>query len=291
MKLARILASFCFLIVIPVYSQTFKEALDLYNQTKHDESLKILTALPLLDAEVYNLIAKNQYMLGDYDRALEFLQKSLKLESEILGDVGDNISDDYLWIGRAYGKKAESGDPSAIKNAINSRKALEKAVDFQVRNIEALEDLFEFYIRAPGFLGGSKPKASKIADTIKVLNIAEGHIYYSKLAENYKDFESAERYLTIAINTKPDDCNYRLDMAAYLTRRKRYDESKKIFEEANAICSGNPDFLFGKAQVYINSKRNLGEARRLLDIYISLDNLTPNNPSRYEARQLLKSLN
>jgi hypothetical protein len=46
--------------------------------------------------------------------------------------------------------------------AKKTRKEFEKAVELDEKNYNALEDLMQYYLEAPGFLGGSKKKANEI---------------------------------------------------------------------------------------------------------------------------------
>jgi hypothetical protein len=50
-------------------------------------------------------------------------------------------------------------------------------------NIEALDDLFEYYLSAPGFLGGGIEKAEGLARRIDRVEPAEGHYALYRLAE------------------------------------------------------------------------------------------------------------
>jgi hypothetical protein len=47
--------------------------------------------------------------------------------------------------------------------------------------------------------------------------------------------------------------------------------------------------LFGRAQAYVESKRNLPEARQLLSRYLRTP-LTPDDPPRAEAEKLLREI-
>lgn len=55
------------------------------------------------------------------------------------------------------------------------RKAFERAVQLNPSNVEALNDLFEYYLEAPGFLGGGLDKASDAANRIGKLDPVEQH--------------------------------------------------------------------------------------------------------------------
>ena len=76
------------------------QARKLYNRTDFDGSLKILEAVAQKTPEVNLWIGRNLYMLGEYKKATEVLQKA------VAGAPAN--SDAYLWLGRALGRRAET---------------------------------------------------------------------------------------------------------------------------------------------------------------------------------------
>ena len=63
-----------------------------------------------------------------------------------------------------YGRRAETANPlSAPMLASKARKAFEKSVELDERNLEAINDLFSYYMEAPGFLGGGLDKGGGLA--------------------------------------------------------------------------------------------------------------------------------
>src|SRR4051794_18217980 len=72
----------------------------LYNLTEFQQSLEVLQAVPNKDAAVYALMGRDYYGQGEFKKATEVLEKAVALEPE-----DSNI---YLWLGRAYGRRAET---------------------------------------------------------------------------------------------------------------------------------------------------------------------------------------
>ncbi len=69
----------------------------------------------------------------------------------------------YHWLGKSYGRIAENAAwLTAMSMAKKTRKAFEKAVELDETNLDALKDLKQYYLDAPGFLGGSKRKANDL---------------------------------------------------------------------------------------------------------------------------------
>jgi tetratricopeptide (TPR) repeat protein len=77
------------------------------------------------------------------------------------------VSDYHLWLGRAYGRLAQrAGWMDAIGLALKTRHSLERAVELDDRNVAALDDLRQYYLRAPAFLGGDPAKAAALAQRV-----------------------------------------------------------------------------------------------------------------------------
>jgi Flp pilus assembly protein TadD len=79
-----------------------------------------------------------------------------------------------------------------------------------------------------------------------------------------------------------------IDLAKFLSNTGRYQESDALFRKAQQIDPNAPRLLFAQANAYIRAGRNLETARALLRRYLELP-LTPDDPPRRQAEQLLKS--
>ena len=177
---------------------------------------------------------------------------------------------------------------SALGYAKKTVRAFERAVELGPSNLEALSDVFEYYLQAPGMVGGGLDKAEDIAKRFAGLNAAEYHWARARLAEKRKDFETAEREFRAAFATAPNELGRALDLATFLSSRGRYSESDTLFRAAEDNYPRSPKVLYARAAAYIQSKRKLGQAEALLDRYLELQT-TPEDPSRREAAALLKS--
>ena len=121
-----------------------RRASALYQHTAYEDSLHVLAEDPTPDSAVYLLSGKNYFMLGDYKRATEFFEKALALSP--------GNSDYELWLGRAWGRRAEtSGWLMAGMHASKARQCFEKAVALDPHNREAKNDLFDFYLERARF--------------------------------------------------------------------------------------------------------------------------------------------
>ena len=79
-----------------------------------------------------------------------------------------------------------------------------------------------------------------------------------------------------------------IDLAKYVAKRGRYQESEAYFAQAEKMAPNNSRLLYERAVTYIRDNRNIEEARSLLKKYISATDLTPDDPPRSDAAQLLR---
>lgn len=263
-------------------SADIQEAGKLYDETAYEASLRVLSSVPSSRPDAHFLAGKNHYQLNDYKKA------QAALEQAVAADPGN--SNYQLWLGRALGRRAETSSPLfAPRFAVKARQHFEAAVRLDPDNLEALGDLFEYYISAPGFLGGGIDKAEAIAPRIAKLEAGEGHYSLYRLAEKRKKFDEAEQELRLAVSAAPLQVGRLIDLARFLAGQGRWAESEAAFESAQKIAPDDPHLLFGRAEIYVRSKRNLGAARQLLNQYLAAK-LTPEDPPRSEAKALLARL-
>jgi tetratricopeptide (TPR) repeat protein len=252
----------------------------LYNLTDFDQSLKVLRAMPEKDAAVYELMGLNFFMQADFKKATDALEKAVAAEPQ--------NSDYALWLARAYGRRAETSNPiSAPMQASKARQYFEKSVQLNPANLEAWNDLFEYYLEAPGFLGGGVDKAQAAAKRIAALNAAEGYWAEAKLAEKHKEYGSAEEHLRRAVDAAPGQIGKIIELARFLAKQGRYQEADQSIARAEKIAPDSPRVIFARAELYVKSGQNLEAARALLKRYIS-SSLTPDDPPRSDAEKLLQ---
>jgi len=257
------------------------QAAALYQRTQYTGTIRELQALDRKNAAGYALLGKAYFMQGQYKEAVASLEKAI--EEDRLN------SDHYDWLGKAYGRLAETSSfLSALGHARKTVRAFEQAVELGPTNLEALSDLFEYYLQAPGMVGGGVDKAENIAARVSRLDQAEHHWMRARLAEKRKDYTTAEREFRAALAAAPDQPGRALDLAAFLSSRGRYVESETLFESIVERHPNTPNVLFVRASTYIQSNRKLRQAQALLEKYLEAQ-IAPDDPPRREAVALLKT--
>jgi tetratricopeptide (TPR) repeat protein len=271
-----------FCAILEAKTPEWEQAHDLYQRTEYHQSLALLLPVAQKDCATLQLIGQDYFMLGEYKKATEALEKAVVLEP--------NNAELYHWMGRAYGRRAESGNPfTAPGNASTARQMFERSVTLDPSSKEAVNDLFDFYLQAPGFLGGGMHKAEKLVEHIAAMDAAEGHYAQAQIDDKLKEYDAAEKHLREAAKLAPKQVGRVLDIAMYLAKRGQFKESEALFDEAVRMAPNSPKILFQRAATYVKEKRNLEQARQLLETYIRSP-LTPDDPSREQAQALLKKI-
>lgn len=279
----RVLSSLllvCF--VVSASPDVLHRAGTLYQRTDYAASLYLLTTDPAPNAETFALSGKDYFMLGDYKKATELFEKALS--------SAPTHSDYELWLGRAYGRRAETGNwLLAVSNASKARQCFETAVALDPHNSDAMNDLFDYYLNAPGILGGGLDKAEALARRIEHDRPAEYHFEMAQLADRRKQYAEAESHLRAAMAGAPNQVGRILDLARYLAKRGRIAESDVLFTQASKVGPDDPRVAFAQAKCYIESRRNPEAARNLLRRYLA-SNLTPDDPPHAAAEKLLHQI-
>lgn len=268
------------LALVPLFAAAdeLDRAQALYNRTEYRAALDALKGQSQPSALL--VAGKAAFQLEDYKGAEEILLRAAQADPK--------SSAIQHWLGKAHGRRAENSNfLTAAGLAGKCVRAFEKAVELDPANKEAWSDLLEYYLSAPGFMGGGMDRAVAAAAKIAALDTAEGHYAQARIAEKRKDLTAAETNYRRAMDLAPKDAGRILDVARFLARRGQWEPAEAMFARAEQAQPGAPKIKFARAETYIEGKRNLAEARRLLEAYLKAT-VTPDDPSKLEAQRLLK---
>jgi tetratricopeptide (TPR) repeat protein len=230
-----------------------------------DDALQILqqqTSRPIADAESYNLLCRAYFMLEEWDRAISACERASSLDPR--------NSQYFMWLGRVYGEKA-SGVRflSALGLVKKVRSSFERAVELDPRNWEARTDLAEFYLEAPGIVGGGKDKARAQAEAIQPLNPAMAHWVLARLAEKNNDAAGAEREYRAEIAASQSSARSWFDLAAFLRHTHRLDEMDEALRKLESSPLDRPDALVDAASILLRADRDFPLGVTLLRRYLA----------------------
>lgn len=214
------------------------------------------------NAEAYNQLCRAHFELGNWDAGIRDCEKAVALAPD--------IALDHLWLGRIYGEKADhSGFLTAAGLAKKVRTEFEHAVQLDPDNWEARTDLAEFYLEAPGIIGGGKDKATAQADLIAPLNLAMADWVRGRIAEKDHDNAAAERHFRAAIEASHSGARAWLNLAGFYRHAQRFDDMEQCLRTMESRPVDHPAALVDGAGLLLRTDRDLALAIRLLRRYLS----------------------
>lgn len=272
-----------FLVTVAVADSPSPE--ELLSAGRVDDAVKVLkgrvSASPN-DAEAWHLLCRSYYAKARWDDAISSAKRAVALKP--------GSSDYHLWLGRAYGLKAESSSWfTALFLAGKVRAEFEKAVQLDANNVGAQSDLAEFYTEAPGIVGGGKDKARRQAEELARRDAAAAHWIKGLLAEKDNDLQTAEQEYRAAVTVSNGEGGRWLDMASFYRRTHRDDDMQRAIDQAISAEKKRGEVLYDAANILYQSDRNLPDAAKLLRRYLSSDQKVEEAPA-FQAHYLLGSI-
>ncbi|HEV3205398.1 MAG TPA: tetratricopeptide repeat protein [Terriglobales bacterium] len=231
------------------------------------------------DAEAYNLLCRAYFSMGNWDRGIAACEKAVTLQP-------DN-SRYHMWLGRAYGEKAN--DVIFFKAASLAgkvRNEFEAAVRLDSNNVDARSDLGEFYLEAPGMVGGGRDKAEAQAQALATLDAGKSHYLNGRIAEKKKDLATAEKEYRAAIEATHGSALTWFNLALFYRHQLRWDAMEDAINHATSAQVDRPEILMESGEILIRSGRNFPAAVRFLRRYLALNSKVEEAPA-FKAHYLL----
>jgi tetratricopeptide (TPR) repeat protein len=174
----------------------------------------------------------------------------------------------HRWLGRVYGEKAERAS-LPIGLALKTRDEFRRAAELDPNDPYAGVDVAEFYVEAPGIMGGGTDKAREQAKAIGKISPGQEHWVYARIAEKNKDFTTAEREYRQMIESGKGDAEAWLNMGFFYRNRKRYEDMEQAFVKMNQAPMPRREVLFEAANSLFRTDRSFTFAIELLRRYFS----------------------
>jgi tetratricopeptide (TPR) repeat protein len=271
-------------LVLPAIAAAAGSPADLLAAGRVDEVISTLSTklnTSPNDAASHNLLCRAYFAVGKWDSAISECEKAISIEP----DKGEY----HLWLGRTYGEKADASSFfTAAGLAKKVRNEFERAVALDPNNVIARTDLAEFYLEAPGIVGGGQDKARAQAEQVAKLDPAKAHWIQGRLAEKNKDLTAAEREYKSAIDASQGGGNAWLNLALFYRKNNRLDEMQDALKKAAAAPMDQPEVLVDAASTLLRANRDLPFATQLVRRYLA-SNTVEQAPS-FKAHYLLGNI-
>jgi hypothetical protein len=156
------------------------------------------------DALSNYLLSQIRGAFGDRATPLAFAEKAVVLD----GRTGKY----HRQVAEVLGVTAQhAGAIQQLFLARRFRKEIDAALSFDPRDLQALRDLLEFHLLAPGITGGDPRKAAEVAGQIAGIDCAEGLLARARIADFRKLISARESLLRQAAQAQPP--KYKVHMA------------------------------------------------------------------------------
>jgi tetratricopeptide (TPR) repeat protein len=214
------------------------------------------------DASGYNLLCRAYFMMEEWDRGIANCEHARNLDPQ--------NSLHYLWLGRIYGEKADrAGFFSAAGLAKKVRSSFERAVELAPTDWEARVDLGEFYLEAPGIVGGGKDKAREQANALMPIKPGMAYWLLGRIAEKNKDMADAELQYRAGIAATHSGARAWLELAIFFRHANRLDDMEKAVREIENAPVDDHEALMDGASLMMRTGRDPALGIRLLRRYFS----------------------
>lgn len=185
----------------------------------------------------------------------------------------------FEWLGNAYGRAAQRA--SMLKQAGLARKTIgawDRAVRLDPNNLKARENRMQYYLQAPGFLGGGEDRALAEAAEIRRRDAYRGVLATATLHEAKKRFADAERTYLEGVRQFPDSMGLRFRLGLGYQALKQWDKAFAVWDETLRRRPAEPRALYQVGRTGAMSGQQLDRAEGALRRYLALPAHAPEDP-------------
>jgi tetratricopeptide (TPR) repeat protein len=172
--------------------------------------------------------------LGEWDRSVDALE-------DALSEHGDNV-DLLLALAITYREKMRrSGIFGKMSNAKKSRQFVEKAFATDPSHLPTRRQMVMYLVYAPGFAGGDKERAEKLALETVEMDETEGSFQLGVVYWKRGNEAASDERFRRALELDPANVDAMLEWGGSLIERKRYDEAGDLFVDFIARRPDRPE--------------------------------------------------
>lgn len=160
------------------------------------------------DANANYLASQIRNAFGDRTSPMELAMKAARLEPK--------VARYHRQVAEVNGVMAQhAGMFQQVLLARRFRKELDTALALDSSDVQAHRDLLEFYVLAPGMLGGDMNQAEAVARQIAALSPMEGYLAAARIAEVRKNPAQTRAMLRQASEVRPPSYKAQMVLAQY----------------------------------------------------------------------------
>jgi tetratricopeptide (TPR) repeat protein len=238
-----------------------EEGTALFEARKFPDARRALEPCAATDAKANLYLGRAWLAENDFEHAIPSFEKAVALEPK--------SSDAHMWLGRALAQKAQKANvfqQASLAGKIH--REFDQAVVLDPASIEARLSLMDFYLLAPGIVGGSVAKAQEQAAEIRRRDSLKGYQAAGKIAESEKRFEAAEAEYEKAQREFPQKKEPYFWRASLAAKQKQYGRGFDILESLLKAQPGDETIYFTIGRYGAQTGERLDRAEECLKHYL-----------------------
>jgi tetratricopeptide (TPR) repeat protein len=220
---------------------------------------------------------KAAHNAGNTDEAVRCFERAVALDSR--------SSLYHMWLGHAYSRQLSSaGFLRKPFIARRSGEAYNMAVTLDPTSVDAAEARLDFFLGAPGIVGGGLDKAQAEATRIATLDAYRGGMAAARIAEHEKRWPEAERQYRSLMTAHPDRTAAGDALVTLLQNANRFDEAFRIVDERLARLPDETGSLYNLGRLSAISGQHLVRGDAALRRFLTLVTTDPVRQSNAHYR-------
>ena len=190
-----------------------------------------------------------------FEDAAKAFEKAIELNAA--------VSEYHLWLGHAYTRQLATAN--FVRKGFIGRRIgpqYDKAVELDSNSVDAAEARVDFYLEAPGVVGGGVDKARSEAKRLRGISAYHAGFAQAKIEEHEKAWEKAESEYRALARDFPDSTRPVVALVTHLQNRQRFDAAFLAIDERLARFPTDTVVLYqlGRAAAISGTELTRGEA-------------------------------
>lgn len=200
----------------------------LYEADKFEECKEFFEPILKKDSEnkdALYYLGRSAFDLNEYKESANYFQTLVGLD--------DTSSDYHLWVGRAVGLRARNSNMLVQgRLAPKIRDAFKRSAELDGTNLDARMGLLQYYIEAPGFLGGDVEKSKAEAKAIMEQSETRGNEGWGNIYFQLEEMDKAEEHFVKAIELGSEYGPAYANLGDIRRNQGKNEEAKKLYLQA-----------------------------------------------------------
>ena len=191
----------------------------------------------------------------------------------------------HLWLGHAYTRQLRTA--GFLRKPFIGRRsgeAYNMAVTLDPKSVDAADARLDFFLGAPGIVGGGIDKARAEAARITTLDAYRGAMAGARIAEHEKKWPEAERVYRSLMAEYPDRTAAVDALVTILQNSQRYDEAFKTVDDRLARLPDESSSLYNLGRLSAVSGQHLARGEAALRRFLTLSTGDPARQSNGHYR-------